>query len=257
MAQRLGRYDCNPGISEVTLAHIYRAEIGRSVDWRTRLDTTTNWAITTTAAVISFAFSSPSSPHPTLLVGLFLVATFLVVESRRYRYYDLWARRVRLLESGYLVPLMRREPITVDFYSAMAVEFTRPRLRISALDSIVFRLRRTYAPILAVLFVSWVVKIDIHPQPAQSLGELIARARIGFVPGAVLWLGWLASAAIFVWLLFQSGKTPLPATEIRAPARGRAISLSEPFRRVGPAGQVQLRTEPPRLRPATSEDRFA
>ncbi|WP_373048663.1 DUF2270 domain-containing protein [Vulgatibacter sp.] len=258
MAERLGRSQGkSPGISEVTLAHIYRAEVQRSTNWRTRLDTTTNWAITTTAAVVSFTFSSATSPHPTLLAGAMLVFTFLVVEARRYRYYDIWARRVRLMESGYLVPLMRREPITVDFYSAMASEFTRPRLRISALDSLVFRMRRTYAPILALLLASWVVKIDIHPVPATSWGELIARAKIGPMPGVVLWAGWVVSVGVFFWLLWLGTRAPLPATELRPPSRRGMVSLSEPFRRVGPAGQVQLRSQPPRIRPARNEDRLA
>jgi uncharacterized membrane protein len=258
MAERLRRTPGQPpGISEVTLAHIYRAEVGRSTDWRTRLDTTTNWAITVAAAVVSFSFSAPASPHPTLLAGALLVFTFLVVEARRYRYYDIWARRVRLMETGYLVPLMRREPITVDFYSAMAIEYSRPRLRISALDSLVFRLRRTYAPILAVLLGAWVFKLDIHPTPAATWGELFARARIGPVPGVVMWMAWLATAGVFLWLLWLGGRAPLPVTELRPPPRRGTVSLSEPFRRVGPAGRVQLRRQPPLIRPAEHEDRLA
>jgi len=259
MAERLGRSSGrNPGISEVTLAHIYRAEVARSVDWRTRLDTTTNWAITTTAAVISFSFSSPTSPHPVLLAGAFLVFTFLVVEARRYRYYDIWARRVRLMESGYLVPLMRREPITIDFYTAMASEFTRPRLRISALDSVVFRLRRTYAPILGLLLAAWAIKVDIHPGPPQHWTELMQRARLGPVPGGVVWGLWLLSVGLFLWLLWVGGKAPLPVTELRPPPRGGMVSLAEPFRQVGPAGKVELRPrQPPRIRPARSEDQLA
>lgn len=254
MAERLGRSERSKGISEVTLAHIYRAEVSRSTEWRTRLDTTTNWAITTAAAMVSFAFSSPHSPAATLLVGIGLVFTFLVVEARRYRYYDLWAKRVRLMEAGYLVPLMRQEPITIDFYSAMASEYARPKLRISALDSLVFRLRRTYAPILLLLLAAWVVKLDIHPVPAANLGELIARGRIGFVPGVVLWFGWGVTVAVFVWLLVLGTRAPLPATELRAPTRGWSKSLSEPLRRVGAPGRYK---GIPEIRQAESEDRLA
>lgn len=258
MAERLGRI-ARPieGISEVTLAHIYRAEVARSTDWRTRLDTTTNWAVTTAAAVVSFAFGSPNSPHATILVGVLLVATFLSVESRRYRYYDLWARRVRLMEAGYLVPLMRREPITIDFYSALASEYARPRLRISARDSLAFRLRRTYSPIVFLLLASWVVKLDIHPAPVNHMGELLARARIGPIPGTVLWLGWLVSVAGFIWLMVVGSRSPLPATELRAPTRRRGPSLSEPFRRVGRPGSVRVGMTPPEVRPARDEDRLA
>src|SRR5690606_30309328 len=123
---------------------------------------------------------------------------FLFVEARRYRYYDIWARRVRLLESGYLVPLMRREPITIDFYAAMASEFTRPRLRISAMESVVFRLRRTYAPIIGLLLASWVIKLDIHPDPPDHWTELVHRAQLGPVPGALVWAFWFVALGAFL-----------------------------------------------------------
>ena len=44
--------------SEFTTAmvHFFRAEVTRANVWRQRLDTTTNWAVVTTGAVISFAF---------------------------------------------------------------------------------------------------------------------------------------------------------------------------------------------------------
>lgn len=40
-----------------------------------------------------------------------MVLTFLFMEARRYRYYDLWMRRVRLIEDGYGAPVLRREPV--------------------------------------------------------------------------------------------------------------------------------------------------
>ena len=68
------------------LAHLYRGEIYRSTVWRTRLDTSTNWAVVTLGVALSITFSSPSaSPLPLVLVGI-LVLLFLMLESRRYRY---------------------------------------------------------------------------------------------------------------------------------------------------------------------------
>ena len=67
------------------LSHLYRGELYRSTVWRTRLDTTTNWAVLTTGIALSLTFSSESaSPLPLVLVGL-LVAT-LFIEARRYRF---------------------------------------------------------------------------------------------------------------------------------------------------------------------------
>lgn len=215
------RHGTKKGPTEQTLAHMYRAEVARSTQWRTRLDTTTNWAITTAAAVLSVSFSAASTPHATVLVGLVLIAVFLIIESRRYRYYDMWARRVRLLESAYLVPLLRREVATDDFNAALASELARPRLHISMLDSLCFRMMRTYWPLVGLMLIGWVVKLDLHPTPARSFGELWERASIGPLPGELTWLVWLGALGITAWLFWRARRSPLPSTELRAARRSR------------------------------------
>src|SRR5438132_3762698 len=111
---RTGMQESERRLADVAVAQLYRGEVSRSDRWRTRLDTTTNWALTTTAAVISFGFASASTSHVPLLVGIWMVLTFLFIEARRYRYYDLWNRRLRLLEDGYWAPTLRGEPIDPD-----------------------------------------------------------------------------------------------------------------------------------------------
>ena len=70
------------------LAHLYRGEVYRSTVWRTRLDTTTNWAVVTTGIALSLTFSSAaSSPLPLALVGLL--------------------GRVFLIDRGAALPLLR------------------------------------------------------------------------------------------------------------------------------------------------------
>jgi len=41
----------------------YRGEMGRIMVWRQRLDITTNWAITSSTAIITIAFSTRGVPH--------------------------------------------------------------------------------------------------------------------------------------------------------------------------------------------------
>ena len=66
---------------------------------RTRLDATTNWAVATTGIAISVVFSNSSnSPLPLVLVAL-MSLVFLSIEARRYRYFDIWRTRVRLMET--------------------------------------------------------------------------------------------------------------------------------------------------------------
>src|SRR5436305_14310663 len=87
------------------IAHLYRGEVYRSTIWRTRLDNTTNWAIVTMGIALSTTFSSPeASPLPLLLVGL-LIAVFLGMEARRYRYFNVWGGRARWLEVNFYGPI--------------------------------------------------------------------------------------------------------------------------------------------------------
>src|SRR3712207_2934191 len=101
-----------PNEFNTALVHLYRGEVSRANTWRTRLDGTTNWAVLTTGATLSFAFSSESNTHVMILLNSLLISFFLFIEARRYRYYDLWRARVRLMEteffSGLLVP--QRDP---------------------------------------------------------------------------------------------------------------------------------------------------
>ena len=96
------------------IAHLYRAEVFRSTHWRTRLDNSTNWAVLTTGIALSATFSSTdASPLPLVLVG-FLVTFFLIFEARRYRYYNIFRARARLLETDFYVPILRGEKIDVN-----------------------------------------------------------------------------------------------------------------------------------------------
>src|SRR4030088_3847116 len=65
------------------IAHLYRGEIYRSTVWRTRLDSTTNWAVVPTGIALSATFTSAqASPLPMALVGL-IATMFLLVEPAR------------------------------------------------------------------------------------------------------------------------------------------------------------------------------
>src|SRR6266550_2050059 len=90
-----------PAEFNTAMIHFYRGEVQRSNTWRNRLDTTTNWAVITAGATLSFAFSSPTNPHFVIPINSILVAIFLLMEARRYRYYEIWSSRVRVIETGY------------------------------------------------------------------------------------------------------------------------------------------------------------
>ncbi|HEY9009509.1 MAG TPA: DUF2270 domain-containing protein, partial [Devosia sp.] len=83
------------------MVHYYRAEMARMTSWRNRLDQTSNWAITVTAALLSVSLSTPAAHHGVLLFALLLVSLLLYVEARRYRFYDVYRMRVRQFERHY------------------------------------------------------------------------------------------------------------------------------------------------------------
>ena len=75
--------------------------MARMSGWRDRIDRTTNWAITVAGAMLSVSLSAPTAHHGVLLFAMVLVLLLLVIESRRYQFFDVYRVRVRLLERQY------------------------------------------------------------------------------------------------------------------------------------------------------------
>src|SRR5262244_3684528 len=63
----------SPSEFNTAMIHFYRGEVQRSNTWRNRLDTTTNWAVLTAGATLSFVFSSSSNPHFVIPINSLLV----------------------------------------------------------------------------------------------------------------------------------------------------------------------------------------
>lgn len=176
------------------IAHLYRGEVYRSTLWRTRLDNTTNWSVVTTGIALSLAFASPeASPLPLLLVGL-LVIVFLMFEARRYRYFNVWRARCRLMETDIYAPMLRGEGVSLDgrWNTLLSDDYLKPSFHISFLRAVGRRLRKNYAFILAVQAVAYYGKLIIHPVAAGSAADILARAAVGPIPG---WMVVLAGVA--------------------------------------------------------------
>lgn len=170
------------------IAHLYRAEVYRSTMWRTRLDNTTNWAVVTTGIAFSLTYSSPEASPLPLFVVLLLVGVFLGLEARRYRYFNVWRARCRLMETDFYAPLIAGQPVVRDGHwdTLLSDDLTVPKFHVSYLISIGRRLRRNYAYIFTINAFAYAGKLAIHPTPLTSVAEFFERAAVGPVPGTVV-----------------------------------------------------------------------
>jgi len=193
------------------LTHFYRGERGRADAWRARLDPTTNWAVVTTGGMLSFAFSSPEHSHVMLLLANLLVTVFLGFEARRFRYFDVWRSRVRMLEENFFIPIIRRNLISPrrDWAERVAEDLDNPKFKLSVLQAVALRLRYNYLWIYTVLLVAWLAKVHLHPTPAATPREAFQRLGIGPFGGwsmlAMVATFYLSAIALSIWSLGQRG----------------------------------------------------
>lgn len=200
-------YKLRPGDFNTAMVHLFRAEVSRANVWRQRLDATTNWAVITTGAVLSFAFGSDQTNHLVILLNLVLVTMFLVIESRRYRYYELWSYRVRLMETDFfapmLVPPFHPSP---DWAEALAENLLMPQYSISFWEAMGRRLRRNYLWIYAVIGIAWLTKLWVQPEPVATWEAFIGRAQIGLILGeVVLLVALIFGVAVIAFALLTAG----------------------------------------------------
>jgi len=193
-----------PAEFNTAMIHFYRGEVQRSNIWRTRLDTTTYWAVLTAGATLSFAFSSASNPHFVIPINSLLITIFLLMEARRYRYYEIWSSRVRVIETGYFAQMLAPESVPPDeaWAKHLAADLITPHFTITEWEAVGRRLRRNYLWIFALLALSWNLKVYLHPLPARDFNAFIDRATVGVVPGWMVFvIGVIFNAAIAIFAI--------------------------------------------------------
>ena len=183
------------------MVHFFRAEVQRANVWRQRLDTTTNWAVVATGATLTIAFSRSDVHHGIIILNTLLVTWFLFIEARRYRYYELWSYRVRLMETDFyaamLVPPFHPSP---EWAESLAENLLSPHFPISMLEAFGRRLRRNYFWMLLILYVAWIAKIWLNPEPPADLQAFLERASVGPISGTMLVGLGLAFYAVLTFL---------------------------------------------------------
>ncbi len=168
------------------MGHAYRGELARMTSWRTRIDRTTNWAVVVTATLLTWAFSADSRPHYILLIGMVMVMIFLWIEVRRYRVYDIWRSRVRLLEENVFANALDPEgAVQSNWRQLLSEDLRAPKIKISGYEATSRRLRRVYFPLISVLVGAWVVRLTVF----GDLTSVVDAATVGAIPGVAVLLG--------------------------------------------------------------------
>jgi uncharacterized membrane protein len=153
--------------------------------YRQRLDTTTNWSITSSALVTTFSLGNPLIPHEAFLFLMVINVFFLTVEARRFRVYEAARYRVLLLEH-YFYPEVMGESSPRDWRRALIEALRTPYSfpPVGVLGAIGWRLRRNYLWIYAAVLLTWIAKMEIAGGGSTNL---IDAATIGRIPGQVVW----------------------------------------------------------------------
>jgi len=189
------------------MIHFYRGELGRIMSWRQRLDVTTNWAIVGATGMITFGLNSPDHSHLIFLFGNYLSLLLLVIEARRYRYYDAFRARVRMLEAHFIMPMVMKDVkmLQGDWRRVMADDLLQPSFKISAMMAILRRFRRNYVWIFLLITSAWIVKIWIHYPDSHSFSGFFHFLTTGdSLPGGVFLVLCLALYVILAVLTISA-----------------------------------------------------
>lgn len=197
-----------PGEQTTALVHYYRAEMARMTGWRDRIDRTSNWAITVVAALLSISLSTPDAHHGVLLFAMLLVSLLLLVEARRYRFFDVYRARVRLFERQYFAQVLAPLPmIDQSWMALLAGDLRAPRFLITLAEAASGRLRRNYIWMYLILLLAWLVRLTSVKLQAESAADsrlqplylIIENAALGPLPG---WLIMVLIAAGYACLAY-------------------------------------------------------
>jgi len=185
--------------SGTVVTHFYRGEIGRMMMWRERLDRTTNWAIFGITGLITFSWKQEELSHFFLFFSNAMLYLLLMIEARRYRYYDAYRGRVRVLECHFILPHVAGNPDLPQgkWREMLANDLVLPSFKISFWEAIGRRLRRNYAWMFLIVLCAWLGHISYHSHRSEiSWAENFDRHQ-----PFPLWLFFAAVGLFYLYIL--------------------------------------------------------
>jgi uncharacterized membrane protein len=157
-----------------------------------------------TATLLTWAFSGESRPHYILLIGIVMITIFLGIEARRYRVYDIWRSRVRILEENVFANALDPDGVEQsNWRELLSGDFRAPTMKTPVVEAVSRRLRRVYFALISVLVVAWLVRLTVF---ATTPTGLVGTATVGQVPGQVVLVSIGVYYATMLILTFWPGR---------------------------------------------------
>ncbi len=155
----------------------------------------------TLGIALSVTYADPAAaPLPLLLVAI-LICMFLILESRRYRFFNVWRARCRWIETKFYAPLLLRSsrPEPGEWQDVLAQDYLTPQYHIGFWRAVGRRIRRNYMWIFGFQAMAYGGKIIIHPTPMTNFDQMLDRMAVGPFPGVFI----LALGVVFhgAWIV--------------------------------------------------------
>jgi uncharacterized membrane protein len=165
------------------------------------------------ATALSFVFSDNTGERHVLIPIISLFCTFLMLmEARRYRFFDIWRSRARMIEINFFRPMLDGSKVAMpEWAETLAHDMEWPHFHMPWWEAVGRRLRRNYQWIYAILLGSWVVVLMSYPTPTTSLAEFMDRAAIGPFSGEIV----IAGTLVFYTALLVVGVYSYWASRIK------------------------------------------
>ncbi len=205
-----------PSSNLQVLAHFYRGELSRANVWRQRMDATTHWAVLSTMAVVSLAYSSDNASILLMPFCCMLLYLLLHIEARRYRYFDVWRMRVRMLEVHLMVPalLQGQDLAEGNWREMLCNDLLAPNYKMSRLEALGRRLQRTYIWLFLIVLGTWLMLAWERAPKEGTFEEILKQAfEAGSIPPGYLLIAMSLFYLYLIVVLLATG--PKRATEIR------------------------------------------
>ena len=115
--------------------------------------------------------------HGVILFAMVMVLLLLVIESRRYRFFDLYRTRVRSLERHYYAQVFSpATEVDPDWTRILSNDLRKPDLLINLGEAFSRRLRRNYCWMFIILLFAWLLKsTSLQLKPDGGLYSALRR----------------------------------------------------------------------------------